>query len=283
MPEVRKPAVAGMFYSGTRDSLMRQIEQCFLHELGPHELPSVNKHGPRRIIGLVCPHAGYMYSGPVAAHAYYALAKDGVPEVVVILGPNHHGIGSPIATMTEGFWETPLGRVAIHGELARKIAKMSGIIDVDPTAHAYEHSIEVQLPFLQYLYGNSFKLVPISMMMQDPESSSIVGKAIAESIRGLNAIIIASTDFTHYEPHEQAKQKDLEAIKQILRLDPSGLYEMVERRRVTMCGVGPVMAMLTAAKMLGATAAYLLKYATSGDITGEYLQVVGYGAISIMR
>ncbi len=280
---IRKPAVAGFFYPSDKKSLIKSIEECFKHTLGPRDLPSVNKRGSRRIIGLVCPHAGYMYSGPVAAHAYYMLAKDGIPKSFIILGPNHQGIGSVIATVSSGLWETPLGHIKINEELAKRIVKLSGILDIDEEAHIYEHSIEVQLPFLQYLYGDKFTIVPITMLMQDLESSTILGRAIAKAIKDENVVIIASTDFTHYEPHESAKRKDTEAIKCILRLDPEDLYRVVSSMNITMCGVGPVMTMLVAAKELGASVAYLLKYATSGDITGDLSQVVGYGAIAIMR
>ncbi|RLF24207.1 MAG: hypothetical protein DRN15_03560 [Thermoprotei archaeon] len=279
----RPPAVAGAFYEGTPESLRRQIEECFLHPLGPGALPKVNREGPRRIIGLICPHAGYMYSGPVAAHAYHALASDGVPDVVVVLGPNHYGIGSPLAIMNQGHWETPLGEVSIDEDVANAIVEYSGIIEVDDVAHMREHSIEVQLPFLQYLYGDSFRFVPITMLMQDLESSRIVGRAIAKAIEDLNAVIIASTDFTHYEPQENAERKDQEAIKRILALDPEGLVSVVNNLAISMCGVGPVIAMLTACKELGATTCVLLKYATSGDVTGDYTSVVGYGALSVLK
>ncbi len=280
---VRRPAVAGFFYPSDKASLLKAIEDCFKHALGPGKLPHLNRQGPRRILGLVCPHAGYMYSGPVAAHAYYALANDGLFDTAVILGPNHQGLGSVIATVDSGYWETPLGKVPVDADLVKRIVKLSGIVDIDESAHLYEHSIEVQLPFLQYIYGSDFRFVPICMLMQDLNSSMILGKALAQALEGKNAVIIASTDFSHYEPHEVAKRKDTEAIKCILRLNPEALYETVMNMNISMCGVAPVMTMLVATKILGASAAYLLKYATSGDVTGDFSQVVGYGALSIMK
>ncbi|MCD6096663.1 MAG: AmmeMemoRadiSam system protein B, partial [Thermoprotei archaeon] len=197
---IRKPAVAGLFYEGTPESLKKRLEWCFKHKLGPGKLPKVNPQGSRRIVGLIVPHAGYMYSGPVAANAYYALALDGIPEIFIILGPNHQGVGSLIATCESEVWQTPLGDVLVDTRLAKEIVKESGIVDIDDEAHKYEHSIEVQLPFLQYIYESNFKIVPIAMMLQDMESSRILGNALAKVLKESNAVIIASSDFTHYEP-----------------------------------------------------------------------------------
>ena len=153
MVRVRHPCQAGAFYEGNAESLKRQIRNCFLNKLGPGQLPTVVENGPRSVVGLICPHAGYMFSGPVAAHSYYQLAIDGKPDLVFILGPNHTGLGSGLAVMNEGVWRTPLGDVEIDAEAANQVVQESKIVDVDETAHSYEHSIEVQLPFLQYLYG----------------------------------------------------------------------------------------------------------------------------------
>jgi hypothetical protein len=169
-----------------------------------------------------------MYSGPIAAHGYYRLAADGKPDVVVILSPNHTGRGSALAIMKEGIWRTPLGDVEIDTPVAEKILQESRIIDIDVTAHAYEHSIELQLPFLQYLYGSSFKFVPICFLMQDLESSREVGKAVAEALSQQNAVVIASTDMTHYEPQESAKRKDEMIIKAATKRDEGEYYSTVE-------------------------------------------------------
>jgi len=224
-----------------------------------------------------------MYSGPVAAHAYYRLASDGRPDVVVILGPNHQGVGSIIATVEGGVWRTPLGDVEVDGEIAKKIVEYSGLVDFDEAAHAYEHSIEVQLPFLQYLYGSGFRIVPISMLMQDRESSVEVGEAVAKAVSGLNAVVIASTDLTHYEPQSSANRKDRAVIDAVLRMDVDALYRTIESLNVSMCGYGPTAAAITAARALGAGEAELLCYKTSGDITGDMSAVVGYAAIAIQR
>lgn len=234
-------------------------------------------------MGLVSPHAGYMYSGPVAAHGFYFLAKDGKPNTFVILGPNHTGSGSGVAIMTSGKWATPLGEVEIDKELAYELSEASDIIDVDPVAHYQEHSLEVQVPFLQHLFGKRFKLVPICMMLQDERTSEEVGEAVAKACKGKNVVIIASTDFTHYEPQEIAVSKDRKAIDQILNLDWRGLQRVVTDEAISMCGYGPVSAMIKAASELGAKRAKLLKYATSGETAGPMGEVVGYGSIAVVR
>lgn len=281
--KLRHPSQAGMFYAGTAQALRAQIEKCFTHKLGPGKLPKVAERKLQSIVGLVCPHAGYMYSGPVAAHAYSNLAADGKPDIVVLFGPNHLGRGSALALMMEGVWRTPLGDVEIDTVTANLILKESSIIDVDDSAHAYEHSIEVQLPFLQYLYGSAFKFVPICFLMQDLQSSREVGTAVAKALADKNALVIASTDMTHYEPQEMAEQKDKAAIEATLKLDAERLYSTVEARHITMCGYGPTIAAITAAKALNTKETELLCYKTSGDITGDYSSVVGYASIAFIK
>jgi len=279
MAKVRQPCQAGAFYEGTAESLRRQIRNCFLHELGPRKLPDVAKSDLRNIMGLVCPHAGYAFSGPVAAHAYYKLALDGKPDVVVILGPNHTGYGSPLAVMNEGFWRTPLGDVEIDTEIANKIMRESRIVDVDESAHRFEHSIEVQLPFLQYLYGSQFKIVPICFLMQDLDSVKEVGRAVSSVLMGKNAVVIASSDMTHYEPQERALENDMMAIRTIESMNEDMFYSTVEKRGISACGYGPIAGLITAAKTMGAKEAKLLCYKTSGDVIGDYSSVVGYAAM----
>jgi len=282
---IRRPAVAGAFYAGSKGALRRQIEWCFNHELGPGEVPEPSEGPLKSLLALVCPHAGYMYSGPVAAHSYARLAEEGRPDVAIILGPNHTGFGSAVAISVGGVWRTPLGDVEIDTAVAEAIMDRADVISADDEAHFYEHSIEVQLPFLQFLYGSGFKLVPICMMLQGIRTSSEVGSAIAGAVRdlSLNAIIIASTDLTHYEPQSAAERKDRAVIEAIERLDVPGLYRAVEELPVTMCGFGPTAAAMVAAKELGAKKGELLKYATSGDITGDKSSVVGYASIALVR
>ncbi|MEM3640726.1 MAG: AmmeMemoRadiSam system protein B [Candidatus Bathyarchaeia archaeon] len=283
MVKIRLPSQAGAFYAGTAESLKRQIEGCFLHTLGPGNIPKVVKAGARRIVGLVCPHAGYMYSGPVAAHAYYNLALDGKPDVVVIFGPNHTGYGSGLAAMNEGFWRTPLGDVEVDKGTADRIVKESRLIDLDDSAHRYEHSIEVQLPFLQYLFGSEFKIVPICFLMQDLHSAREVGQAVAKSLNEKNAIIVASSDITHYEPQRSAEKKDKMALQAVEAMDEAKFYSIIEDHGITACGCGPIIALITAAKILGAKEAKLLCYKTSGDVIGDYSSVVGYAAVQFTK
>jgi AmmeMemoRadiSam system protein B len=283
MAKVRHPCQAGAFYEDNPESLRRQIKGCFLSRLGPGKLPEVNKNGPRKIVGLVCPHAGYMFSGPVAAHSYYHLALDGKPDVVFLFGPNHTGLGSGLAVMNEGFWRTPLGDVEIDGELANKLTTEAKIVDVDDSAHSFEHSIEVQLPFLQYLYGSDFKIVPICFLMQDLSSAREVGEAVAKVAAQRNAVIIASSDMTHYETQERAERKDRKALEAIEALDETRFYSTVEANRITACGYGPIAALITAAKVLGVKEAKLLCYKTSGDVIGDYSSVVGYAAVCFTK
>ena len=277
--KIRHPTQAGTFYAGSQQSLRAQIEQCFKHELGPGALPKVADKNLQRIVGLVSPHAGYMYSGPIAAHGYHQLAADGKPNVVVLFGPNHTGSGSALAVMREGIWRTPLGDVEIDTATVDSILHTSDIVDVDDSAHASEHSIEVQLPFLQFLYGSAFKFVPICFLMQDLQSSREVGSAVAEALEGKNAVVIASTDMTHYEPQRMAEKKDKAAIEAMLKLDEEGLYSTIEAYNISMCGYGPTIAAITAAKALGAKKAELLCYKTSGDVVGDYSAVVGYASL----
>jgi len=281
--KVRRPTQAGAFYEGDAEALRTQIENCFLPELDPKKHPKVNKTGPRKIIGLVCPHAGYMFSGVVAAKAYYELAQDGKPDIIVILGPNHTGYGSALALMNEGVWSTPLGDVEIDSTTANQIVDETRFIDVDDAAHRFEHSIEVQLPFLQYLYGSDFKFVPICFQMQDLASAVEVGKALTEVLASKNAVIIASSDMTHYEPHRSAASKDLAALKAVEAMDEERFYSVIETKNVTACGYGPIATVITAAKGLGAKEAKILCYKSSGDITGDYSSVVGYAAVSFKK
>jgi AmmeMemoRadiSam system protein B len=276
--KMRRPAVSGMFYAGSTRELEEQIEWCYKHELGTGTIPQVNSKGLREIIAMVVPHAGYYYSGPVAAHAYKELADDGVFDTAVILGPNHTGYGYPVSLWLGVDWNTPLGEVEINKELGQRL--LGKVIKADETAHIHEHSIEVQLPWLQHLY-KKVKIVPMIMLSQDIETARTVGKAISQA--GDNLIIIASSDFTHYEPYSVAMEKDNSLIEAIVDLDEEELYERCERFNCTMCGYGPVASAIVAAKEMKAKQASLLKYATSGDTSGDFSQVVGYGSIVIKR
>lgn len=283
---MRPPAVAGQFYAGEKSTLKKQIEKCFNHVHGPGFIPDIGK-GPRQILGLVSPHAGYPYSGPIAAHGFARLAEDGKPGSIILLGPNHQGIGSGISIMTQGKWSTPMGEIDIDKNLAEKILNSIDIIDEDEISHSREHSIEVQIPFLQYVFGSELNIVPICMMMQDDETIEEIGKGIgsilSETIFDNDVLIIASTDFTHYESQDTAVSNDRKAIDKILNLDWKGLIDTISQENISMCGYGPVSTMLKAVKELGSKQANLLKYATSGDVTGAMSQVVGYSSIEVLE
>lgn len=280
---VRHPTQAGLFYAGTRASLIKEVEDSFLHRFGPGKLPKVAEEGARLIVAVVCPHAGYMYSGAVAANSYYSLALDGKLDTAVVIGPNHTGVGSGVSIMVEGRWLTPLGEVEVNSELAEEIRGNAKIIDVDDQAHLYEHSIEVQLPFLQYIYGDRFNFVPITMLMQDLATSIEVGEAVAKSLAGRNAVVVASSDMTHYEPQKSAEKKDRLAIDAVLKTNEAELQRVVEEEGISMCGCGPVTSAVRASKILGAKKAELLSYKTSGDITGDLGAVVGYASIVLRK
>jgi AmmeMemoRadiSam system protein B len=264
-----------------------QIEECFLSKIGPGELPRVNPEGKGEVVGLVSPHAGYTYSGAVASWGMHYLARDQSPTLVVILGPNHTGMGAGVSVQTDGLWKTPLGEVAIDSEAARAILGDSSVAQDDLKAHALEHSIEVQLPFLQYMCGSSFKIVPVCMLNQSLEASKDVGQAVAKALsfpgREGSAVIIASTDLTHYEDHQGAITKDTYVIEAIQDLSPENLMRAVVHHNISMCGPGPTAAMLFAAKELGATSAELLSHKTSGDTGGDYSAVVGYASMVLKK
>ncbi len=281
--KARPPAQAGLFYPDTEGALRTQIQQCFLHPLGPRSIPTIPGTRNERLIGLIVPHAGYSYSGPVAAHSYYDLASHGLSESIIILGPNHTGRGSGVSTVTEGEWSTPLGDVPIDTALAKEIVEGSDLIDVEEEAHKEEHSIEVQLPFLQFIYPRRFMFVPICMMLQDLQTSIEVGEAIAKAASRHRAVVIASSDWTHYESQERAAIKDKQAIQAALEMDEKKFQQTIEERMVSACGYGPVTALIHAAKILGAAHAKLLSYQTSGDVAGDKRSVVGYAAASFQK
>ncbi len=261
---MRSPAVAGQFYPGSAEGLRHQLDELF-KGVSHEELP---------VLGAVVPHAGYVYSGSVAAEVYACLPKR---ETYIILGPNHHGVGAPVA-LSRDSWRTPMGVVEVDLEMADALA--GSIIDYDEFAHSHEHSIEVQIPFLQTRFSG-FKILPIAMGLQDEETAVEVGEELAKAIRSLkrDCTIIASSDFTHYEPQETARRIDAKLIEAILNMDVPELYSRVYRYNATACGYGPIAVAITASRAMGAISGKLLRYATSGDVIGDFSQVVGYGAI----
>lgn len=263
---MRFPAVAGQFYPSGKNDLASELSRCFTGLSGIE----------RPVLGAVVPHAGYRYSGRTAAHVYDVLPE---ADTFIILGPNHTGYGSPVSVSREN-WSTPMGEVSSDAGLIDALPKK--IIDIDETAHRYEHSIEVQLPFLQHRFSG-FGIVPVCMRMQDEETAIEVGEEIAEAISriGKKVVIIASSDFTHYQPDNIARENDAYFMDSIMKMDVPAFYRKLYERSATVCGYGPVSAMLAATKKLGATKAKLLDYSTSGDTTGDLSGVVGYAGIIV--
>jgi len=267
---IRKPAVAGQFYPASEKALLKEVESL-----------SSGTAVREDAFGVVSPHAGYIYSGPVAGSVFAAIKPR---SIYIILGPNHTGAGRPFSISSGGSWKTPLGEVGIDGALAERIKVNSKYIKEDDEAHTYEHSIEVQLPFLQVL-GKDFKFVPIVISYTDIDIYREIGSSLAKAVKDLGlekkTTVIASSDMTHYEPQDLAREKDMLAMDAILKLDEAKLIECVESRDISMCGYAPVAIMLVAAKSLGASKARLVKYQTSGDVSGDYSSVVGYAGCII--
>ena len=265
---VRHPAVAGRFYPGDPKVLLRDVKS--------YVAPGGEKISA---LGCVVPHAGYMYSGHVAGAVYARLS---LPQRYVILCPNHTGMGEPLAIMSAGAWRTPLGEVRIDQALAGELMRNYRWLAEDVAAHRSEHALEVQLPFLQALQPE-FSFVPIALGTANYEVLASLGEAIAAVLGAQKekTLIIASSDMNHYEPDSITRVKDRKAIEKILALDPEGLYDVIRREDISMCGYGPAIAMLTAAKELGASKAELVKYATSADTSGDRSAVVGYAGIIV--
>jgi len=273
-PAVRYPAVAGQFYPERPEMLARELDTYLAH-------PTRSESDYPDAVACLVPHAGYMYSGHVAGAVYRRIP----PRLAyVVLGPNHFGNGAPLAEMSEGTWLTPLGEVALSPALARVVRAACPALTEDAVAHAGEHSLEVQIPFLQRRGGN-FTLLPIAVGVGDYETLEKLGHAVAEGVKGSaeSPLIVASSDLNHYEPDDVTRVIDRKAIDRMLDLDAAGLYETVLRERISMCGFGPAVAMLVAARDLGATRSDLVKYATSADAGGPRDRVVGYAGIVVSR
>lgn len=265
----RKPTVAGQFYPSAREDLRETIRGL----VDP-------KPSPTKAIAVVAPHAGYVYSGPVAGAVFSSVR---IPGICVLLGPSHRGIGSLFAIQARGSWLTPLGESPIDEALAARIAAGSPLVEEDEAAHLAEHSLEVELPFIQYFRPGA-AIVPIAVShLAEYADLEKLGQALALAIRedGREILIVASTDMSHYVSQRTAEKKDMAAVRKVLDLDPPGLFETVVAERISMCGFQPTAAALVAARGLGAVKAELIRYQTSGDASGDYSQVVGYAGIRI--
>lgn len=266
--KIRHAAVAGRFYPLNPQTLRADVSSY----LSP-------RASPAPALACMVPHAGFMYSGHVAGAVFSHLQ---IPDRVIILCPNHTGVGTPLSILSEGEWETPLGNVPVDPDLAGALKGRYLRLTEDGSAHHSEHAIEVELPFLQVL-NPSFSFIPIAMGTRHFEVLETLGHAIALTIRsaGISTLIVASSDMNHYENDSITRLKDRKAIDCILALDPEGLFETVMRENISMCGLGPAVAMITAAKQLGARHAELVSYATSADTSGDKQTVVGYAGVIV--
>ncbi len=266
---IREPAVAGQFYSSNPEKLRKSI-LSFARTDAP----------PFAAMGIVAPHAGYVYSGAVAGAVYSAVK---LPKKFIILGPNHTGRGVSLSLHPPSEWRTPLGVATIDEELNRILTRECGSLSADTAAHAREHSIEVQIPFLQVL-AESPVFAAICVGTADYSALEDLGHALARGVQAVKEpiLMIASSDMSHYEPAELAARKDQSAIEQVVKVDPQGLYRTIFEKDVSMCGFAPAVAMLTACRALGASRGQLIRYANSGDVSGDYGSVVGYAGIAIL-
>jgi MEMO1 family protein len=267
---IREPVVAGQFYPATAAELNTQL-RSFMDEKAEKE----------DVIGLLAPHAGYIYSGAVVGAV---LSKIRLPDTVILLGPNHTGRGKPCSLMAAGVWRTPLGTVEVDADLAAKLLAASAYLKADTLAHEGEHSIEVQLPFLQY-FKKDVKIVPVILATQNGEVLKTIGREIAQVLKesGREALIFASSDMNHYETQKTTFKKDHQAIAAMLQMDPDKLIARIETQNITMCGYGPAAVMLSAVNALGGGKAELVKYQTSGDVSGDYAAVVGYAGLIVKK
>lgn len=274
--QVRTPAVAGMFYPKSNQEVKSSIRNCFLHKYGPGKLPP--SHENKQIIGAICPHAGYEYSGPIAANSYYTISSQ-KPELVIIIGPNHWGIGRDVAAMKEGLWRTPLGDIEVDTDSAIEINNICKLVELDFFSHTRDHCLEVQLPMLQEIFSHKFKILPLILIDQRYETAKEVGKAIAKISKMKKTIILGSSDFTHYEPNDLAYSQDKSLIETIVDLDVDKFYHILQEKKISACGFGAIASTMIACRELGATKGTLIRYATSGDMTGDKSSVVGYASI----
>ncbi len=274
--QVRTPAVAGMFYPETKQELEKTIQNCFLNKYGPGMLPPL--HQEKKIFGIICPHAAYQYSGPIAANSYYEISSQR-PDLVILVGPNHWGIGQDIASMKECTWKTPIGDVDVDTEAAIEINKISKFVKLDFFSHTRDHCLEVQIPMLQHTFRHKFKILPVILTDQSIKTAIELGKSIARIAKNRKTIVIGSSDFTHYEPNDFAYKQDKALIDTIVDLDINKFYNTLQEKQISACGYGAIASTMIACKELGATNGTLIKYATSGDISGDKSSVVGYASI----
>ncbi|MHB8352243.1 MAG: AmmeMemoRadiSam system protein B [Thermoplasmata archaeon] len=269
----RRPAVAGSFYPEDASELTRLLERCFLDPRGPGELPDRHRRESRNIRAAVVPHAGFIYSGPIQAHAYRAIAAERPPESILLLGVNHRGVGAP-AALSSVVWDSPLGPLPPEPGLRERLDHPP--IETDDSAHRGEHSLEVQLPFLQYVLPHP-RAVMLSVRYDRFDALRSVAESVKAAVSGRDVLLIASTDLSHYLPVEEVRALDALAIEQIRKRDARGLYDVVEHRGITMCGVAPTVVLLAALESESLDVR-LLAWGHSGQ-AAPMTTVVGYAAL----
>jgi MEMO1 family protein len=281
-PFLRSPYYAGTYYPNKKSDLEKLLDFCFIYSpFGPRQNTKINNKKKPKIFGLIVPHGSYIFSGPISANAFYEISSQYI-DTFILIGPDHKGIGKRVSIMSEGNWETPLGNVFINKDITNELKTHNNIIKEDRLVHQIEHSLEIQIPFLQYSRLDSFTIVPILLKDQDIQTSILLGDMLAKSL-SKNALIIASSDFTHYELNANAHEKDFRLLKSIQNLDINLFYQTIFDLNISICGYGPIASLMRAAWLLGANTGILLRYATSGDIIFDNNNaIVSYAAIAFV-
>lgn len=275
----RSPYYAGSFYPKHTCDLIELLHFCFNKSIfGPKKKQIINT----KIFGIIVPHGAYIFSGAISANAFFEIASLNI-DTFILIGPDHHGIGKRISVTTEGYWQTPLGDVLIDNTITNDLKRSCDFIEEDNIVHQIEHSLEIQVPFIQYSFGNSFTIVPLLLRDQDIETSMLLGNLIAKYSARKNVMIIASSCLTHYESNSSVQKKDFQMIKNIESLNIESFYQSLMNLKASVCGYGAIASLMRAVQILGSKKGELLRYATSGDVTSDNKNtVVGYASIAFI-
>jgi MEMO1 family protein len=272
----RSPYYAGSFYPKHTCDLLKLLHFCFNESIfGPKKKKIINT----KIFGIIVPHGAYIFSGAISANAFLEIASLNI-DTFILIGPDHHGIGKRISVTSEGYWQTPFGDVLIDNKITNDLKRSCDFIEEDKIVHQIEHSLEIQVPFIQYSFGKSFRIVPVLLRDQDIETSMLLGNLIAKYSASKNVMIIASSCLTHYESNSSVQKKDFQIIKSIENLDIESFYQSLMNFKASVCGYGAIASLMRAVQILGSKKGELLRYATSGDVTSDNKNtVVGYASI----
>lgn len=275
----RSPYYAGSFYPKHTCDLIELLHFCFNKSIfGPKKKQIINT----KIFGIIVPHGAYIFSGAISANAFFEIASLNI-DTFILIGPDHHGIGKRISVTSEGYWQTPLGDVLIDNTITNDLKRSCDFIEEDNIVHQIEHSLEIQVPFIQYSFGNSFTIVPLLLRDQDIETSMLLGNLIAKYSARKNVMIIASSCLTHYESNSSVQKKDFQMIKSIESLNIESFYQSLMNLKASVCGYGAIASLMRAVQILGSKKGELLRYATSGDVTSDNKNtVVGYASIAFI-